>query len=496
MSNPKFAAFDLGASSGRGLVGELDDRALVIRECCRFPNGMIDVRGRLHWDIFGLYGHIKEGLRRCMGQMDSSPLSLGIDAWGVDFGLLGSDGGILDLPYGYRDGRFQKASESFFRKMPKERVYELTGIQFLPFNTLFQLEAMARDRSPHLDAATDLLFMPDLLTYLLTGIKKSEFTIATTSQLYNTKKNAWEGELFEALGLPMSLMQEVVMPGTPIGNLAQEVADELGVEPIPVVSVATHDTGSAVAAVPAEGEDWAYISSGTWSLMGIETKAPIINEKSLENDFTNEGGVQGTIRFLRNIAGLWLLEECRRIWAAERKYKYDELMNLAEAAPPFASLIDPDHKDFLSPTNMPNAIHGACKNTRQKPPEAIGEFVRCILESLALKYRYVLNVLRQSSPHPINRLHVIGGGAHNRTLCQFTSNATGLPVIAGPTEATAIGNIMVQAMSFGHVTSLSEMRAVIRNSFDLVHYEPENTTIWDSAYERFIKVCESEVGPK
>jgi rhamnulokinase len=449
------------------------------------------VGGRLHWDIFKLHEHIKEGLRYCAGKENSPPLSLGIDTWGLDFGLLDEDGGILSLPHGYRDSRFQNASESFFAKIPKERVYELTGIQFLPFNTLFQLESMVRDRSPLLDAATDLLFMPDLLTYLLTGVKKSEFTFATTSQLYSARKHGWEDELFEALGLPRLLMQEVVMPGTPIGNLTPEGADEVGVRPIPVVAVATHDTGSAVAAVPAEGDDWAYISSGTWSLMGIETKAPIITEKSFENDFTNEGGVEGTIRFLKNITGLWLLEECRRVWAAERNYQYEELMSLAEAAPPFGSLVDPDHTDFLNPTSMPDAICAVCKDTRQKSPEAIGEFVRCILESLALKYRCVLDMLRQSSPHPINRLHVIGGGAHNRMLCQFTANATGLPVIAGPAEATAIGNIMVQAMSSGHVANLSEMRAVVRNSFELVDYAPQDVSHWNSAYERFRDICDS-----
>ena len=298
----RYLAFDLGAGSGRGVLGELEDGKLSIRELSRFPNGMIDVLDHLHWNIFGLFERIKDGLRLCAQEPGDPPESIGIDTWGVDFGLLGSDGGILGLPYGYRDSRTDGAMDSFFEKISRDRVYELTGIQFLPFNSLFQLEAMVRDSSPLLDIATDLLFIPDLLHYLLTGIKKTEFSFATTSQLYNPITSNWEDELLAALGLPKSLMQEIVQPGTTLGKTTPEIARETGFAPTPLVAVATHDTGSAVAAIPAEGHEWAYISSGTWSLMGVEIKTPIITEQALDLNFTNEGGVEGTFRFLKNIA--------------------------------------------------------------------------------------------------------------------------------------------------------------------------------------------------
>jgi rhamnulokinase len=485
MTPPAFLAFDLGASSGRGMRGELRDGRLSVSEFCRFPNGMISVLGHLHWNIYGLFEHIKLGLSLYAAKMDRPPESIGIDTWGVDFGLLARDGSLLGLPYGYRDHRTEGAMDSFFAKMSADRVYELTGIQFLPFNSLFQLEAMVRDGSPLLDSAADLLFMPDLLNYLLTGIKKTEFTFATTSQIYNPIKGNWEEELLSTLDLPVTMMQEIIQPGSLIGETVPEVAGSTGLPQTPVVAVATHDTGSAVAAVPAEGEGWAYISSGTWSLMGIEVSTPIITRESLELNFTNEGGVEGTFRFLKNIAGLWLLEECRRIWAKERECRYEELMQLAESAEPFAALIDPDREEFLNPPDMTEAIRNVCTKIGQKIPDSPGAFVRCILESLALKYRFVLDQLRQVSDNPIDRIHVIGGGSRNQVLCQFTANATQLPVIAGPSEATAIGNIMMQALSRGHVASLAEMRAVIRRSCDCATYEPQQIKEWDSAYDRF-----------
>ncbi len=491
MNPSTFLAFDIGASSGRGVLGELKDDALQIREVCRFPNGMIPIRGHLHWNIFNLFEHVKDGLRLCVEQPENRPTSVGIDTWGVDFGFLARDGSILGLPYGYRDSRTDGAMESFFKKIPRERVYELTGIQFLQLNSLFQLESMVRDKSPLLDAAADLLFMPDLLNYLLTGIKKTEFTFATTSQLYNPIKNDWEDELLSALGLSKSLMQAIVQPGTVIGPISQEIADEVGLGPIPVVAVATHDTGSAVAAVPAEGKDWAYISSGTWSLMGIEVEHPIITEQSLRLNFTNEGGVGGTFRFLKNIAGLWLLEECRRIWSREQTYSYEQLAELADSVEPFMAFIDPDYQDFLNPPDMPGAIRSFCRNTKQTVPDSHGAMVRCILESLALKYRLVLDQLRELAPGPINRIHVIGGGVRNELLCQYTANATALPVIAGPVEATAIGNIMVQALSAGCVDSLAGMREVIGRSFEPARYEPRRTKEWDIAYNRYKEIIAS-----
>lgn len=487
-----FLAFDLGASSGRGMFGDFSRGRVRIREISRFANGMISVRGGLHWNIFALFEQIKEGLRLCAKKMGRPPESIGIDTWGVDFGLLARDGSVLGLPYGYRDCRTEGAMESFFAKVSPKRVYELTGIQFLPFNTLFQLESMVRDKSPLLDVATDLLFIPDLLTYLLTGIRKSEFTFATTSQLYNPVKGNWEEELLSALGLPETLMQDIVFPGDVIGEITAEIAEEVGLSHMPVIAVAAHDTGSAVAAAPAEGEGWAYISSGTWSLMGIETKSPIITEESLKLNFTNEGGVEGTFRFLKNIAGLWLLQECQRAWSGEQDYSHKALLDLAESAKPFEALIDPDWEDFSNPSDMPEAIRNACKETSQNVPSSVGEFVRCILESLAFKYRFVLDQLRQAYSRPIDRIHIIGGGSRNHVLCQFTANATGLAVTAGPAEATAVGNIMVQAFSHGYVSSLAELRDVIRSSFELVSYVPKQIKEWNTAYDRYRGIIDSK----
>jgi rhamnulokinase len=412
-----------------------------------------------------------------------------VDTWGVDFGLLAEDGSVLGLPFAYRDAHTDGAMDAFFEIVPRERVYELTGIQFMQFNSLFQLFAMKRDRSSLLEAARSLLFMPDLFNYLLSGARKTDFTFATTSQLFNPRTRAWEEELFDALDVPSTLMQEIVEPGTRLGELDAGVCRETGIDPVPVIAAASHDTGSAVAAVPAEGDDWAYISSGTWSLMGIEVREPIIDEKVLALNFTNEGGVGRTIRFLKNICGLWLLEQCREAWTDEGAVGYNELLRDAERARRFCALIDPDDGAFLNPSDMPGAIAAFCGRTGQAAPRDRAEYVRAILESLALKYRLTLDQLRSVAPRPVNRIHVIGGGSRNEMLCRFTADATGLPVIAGPAEATAIGNIMVQALAAESVASPQEMRRVIGNSFEPVRYEPRDAAAWDAAYERFRDVC-------
>lgn len=480
-----FLAFDLGAESGRCILGKVENGKLSLREISRFANGMVFILGHWHWNIFRLFEEVKRGMKVCAVDESTHPESIAFDTWGVDFGLLSRDGSILGLPYAYRDSRTEGAMEKFFKKIPRRRVYELTGIQFLQFNSLFQLFSMKRDNSSLLKAAGDLLFMPDLFNYLFTGEKKTEFTFATTSQLYNPRQKGWDDELFASLGVPKSIMQEVIEAGTQIGNLNQAVGRETGMSEVAVIAVASHDTGSAVAAVPAQGEDWAYISSGTWSLVGIEVKKPIINDQALDLNFTNEGGIQGTFRFLKNIVGFWPLQECRRAWASKRLYSYDELIEMAACAQPFPALIDLDWPGFLNPPDMPEAIRQYCKKTGQRAPASEAEFVRSILESLAVKYRLTLDQLKQISPHPLRRIHVIGGGAKNRLLNQFTANATGLPVIAGPVEATSAGNIMVQALCLGKVTSFLEMREVIRNSFKLERYEPEQSSEWDSAGERF-----------
>lgn len=488
MTKPTFLAFDLGAESGRAMLGTIENQKLSLQEVHRFPNGPIRVLGHLHWDIYRLLEELKTGLRKSLALAPGPIVSVGIDTWGVDFALLGPDGSLLGLPFAYRDSQTDGMVEEFLQSVPKEMVYQRTGIQFQQFNSLIQLFALRRRRYPALEWAAGLLFMPDALTYLLTGVAKSEFSIATTSQIYNPTIGDWDNDQLFAVGLKKSLMQEIVRPGTKVGSLTHEVAAEISAPTLPVIAVATHDTGSAVAAVPAEGTDWAYISSGTWSLMGIEIPVPVLTLDAMRANFTNEGGVDGTFRFLRNIAGLWLLQECRREWLAEREFSYDELMVLASSAPPFRSLVDTDWQGFYRPSDMPEAIREFCRNTGQPTPETQGQFARCVLESLSLKYRSTIEALRKAARATIRTIHIIGGGSRNKLLCQFTANATGLPVIAGPAEATAIGNIMVQARASGFAESFADMRTIVRRSFGLERYLPEQISQWEQAYSRFISL--------
>lgn len=480
-----FLAFDLGAESGRAVLGTLENETIAIRELHRFPNGPLDLFGRLHWNIFSLFEDIKKGMKICASEITDKPESLAVDTWGVNFGLLAKDGSILGLPYAYRDPRNIEAMEKFFKKFPRKKIYELTGIQFLPFNSLFQLYAMVLDQSPILEAAADLLFMPDIFTYLLSGKKVTETTIASTSQLYNPRLKSWNEELFSGLGISKSIMQKPLPPGTVIGKTLAALAQETSLQDVPVVATASHDTGSAVAAVPASGKNWAYISSGTWSLMGIESPQPLITPRTLKANFTNECGMEGMIRFLKNVTGLWLIQQCRKKWSANRHLSYDEMRAMAASAPPFKAMINPDAADFLNPPDMPEAIQNFCRKTRQAVPATPAETLRCVIESLALKYRLVLEELKELSPHPIEKIHIIGGGSQHVTLCQFTADATSLPVMAGPVEATAIGNIMGQALALGHVRSLDEIRALVANSAELQTYEPHETKVWQAAYERF-----------
>jgi len=491
MSSYNFLAFDLGAESGRTVLGRLENNRLAIQELSRFPNDPILVNGHLHWNIFNLFDEVKKGMRAYATEIKMKLEGLAVDTWGVDFGLLARDGSILGLPYSYRDLRTQGAMEEFFSRVSKKKIYDLTGIQFMPFNSLFQLFAMARDRSPLLEIASDLLFMPDLFHYLLTGEKTSEFTMSTTSQLFNPREKRWNDELFGALGISNKIMQKPLTPGTVIGNLLEATSREVGLKEAPVIATATHDTASAIAAIPAESRNFAYISSGTWSCIGIEVDNPIINEQALEHNFTNEGGVEETIRFLKNCIGLWLLQQCRKSWAQKQTYTYEELTRMAVSAPAFKALINPDSVEFLNPPDMPEAIRQFTKRTKQPPPEMPAEFIRCILESLALRYRFIVNEIQELSPHPIQKLHIIGGGAKNHLLNQLTADATGLTVVAGPFEATAMGNILGQALALGYVRSLDEIRAITRNSSELLVYEPQQTTEWGKAYERFQNIVDS-----
>jgi len=491
MAAKSFLAFDLGASSGRAILGTLQDGKISLRELHRFPNEMMELQGHLHWNIGQLYQELKQGMKACASGAEPKPESLALDTWGVDFGLLSSDGNLLGLPYAYRDARTQNAPEQFFALIPRKRVYELTGIQVMAINSLFQLYAMARDDCPLLKVADCLLMMPDLLNYFLTGEKKGEFTIATTSQLYNPVASNWEPELFDALGVNVRIMPAIVLPGTVMGKLRSTVCQETGLPEMPVIATASHDTASAVAAAPGEGTGWAYISSGTWSLVGFESEKPIITQQALASNVTNEGGVGGAFRVLKNVTGLWLVQECRKAWSRDRLYEFSELAEMTTSAPAFKAVIDPDHESFMNPPDMPEAICQYCERTGQNIPESHAEFVRCILEGLALKYRTTLDQIQQLSPHRIRVIHIIGGGSKNETLCQFAANATGLPVVAGPDEATAVGNLLVQAMALGCIGSLAEIRETVRRSFPLKRYEPEDTAEWQSAYSRFCELTAS-----
>ncbi len=487
-------AFDLGAESGRAVLGKLDGGRLAVHEVRRFPNTPLPLAGHIHWNVYALLDQMKAAMRDAAAAIGAKPASLGVDTWGVDFGLLAKDGGLLGLPFCYRDHRNAGAMEDYFKLVPRPELYEATGIQFMPFNTLFQVYAMVRDRSPQLEAAADLLFMPDLFHYLLTGRKAAEFTIASTSQFLDPRTRTWIPGLFQAMGFSRQILQEIVEPGTVLGPLSDKIIAETGLRDVPVIATAGHDTASAVAAVPAEeGGPWAYISSGTWSLVGVEAPAPVISPASLAANFTNEGGVGGTVRFLKNVCGLWLLQGCRKAWTAQGGVaSYEDLVAAAEDAPRFAALVDPDDPGFLNPPDMPEAIAAFCRRTGQPVPPTRAAMVRSVLESLALKYRYVIDQLRAVLGHPIEKVHVIGGGSRNALLCRLTADATGLAVVAGPAEATALGNILVQAMALGLISSPAEMRRIVRESFEPVTYEPSGPAAeWDAAYRRFREILEA-----
>jgi rhamnulokinase len=481
-----FLAIDIGASSGRAVLAKLTDNKLYTQEIHRFNNQPVNLLGHIYWNIFSLYEQIKTAMAKCAQDFTPQLEGVGIDTWGVDFGLVARDNSIVGLPCAYRDSRTNGMLEAAFQRMPREKLYERTGIQFLQFNSVFQLLAMVLEKSPLLKVADKLLFMPDLLNFLFSGEKVSEFSITSTSQLYNPLTKDWDQSVFEALGLPLEIMPKIIKTGTELGNLLPAVLQETGLAPVKIIATACHDTGAAVAAVPASGSDWAYLSSGTWSLMGLEIREPIINAKSLAYNFTNEGGVDGSIRFLKNIAGLWLVQECRRIWQREGKdFDFGQLTQMAANARGFIGIIDPDDPSFLLPENMPATIIQYLKQTRQPIPQTEGEIIRVVLESLALKYRYTLEQINELRGAPVLKLHIVGGGTKNELLNQFTANACGIPVIAGPTEATAIGNVIVQAVTRGILPSIEDARAVIRNSFELKAYQPRNAEQWEARFEAY-----------
>ena len=491
-----FFAVDLGATSGRTIVGSLENGKFALKELTRFDNNLIETGGHFYWDIYALYLEVIKGLK-LVAQQGIDIQSIGIDTWGCDFVYIGKDGGILRNPMAYRDPHTVGMMEAYFQeKISKEKVYEKTGIQFMNFNSLFQIYAMRKAGNVALENAEKILFIPDALSYMLTGKAVCEYTVASTSQILNPVTKDLDEDLVESLGLKRTQFGEMTSPATGIGTLTEEVQKMTGLGKVPVIAVAGHDTASAVAAVPAKDEKFAYLSSGTWSLMGIETKDAIINPHSFELNFTNEGGIDGTTRFLKNICGMWIYERCRKEWKEEAIAHHTDLSALDHATliseamkqPAFQSLINPDDAIFANPVSMVEAIQDYCRQTNQHIPQGYAEICRCIFECLALRYRQVFTWLKDFADFDINTLHIIGGGSLNAYLNQFTANSCGVTVLAGPQEGTAIGNIMLQAKASGDVKDIWEMRKIIANSLELKRFAPQDKDVWDKAYEQFLKV--------
>jgi rhamnulokinase len=480
-----YLAYDLGASSGRAVIGRFDGERIALEEVHRFENNGIPIGANYYWDILRLYEEMRIGLRKAV-QSAKTLNGLGFDTWGVDFGLLDAQDELLGNPRCYRDARTQGMFSEVFKRIPREDVFEQTGIQFMELNTLYQLLAMRLQNAPQLNIAKTFLTMPDLFNFWFTGRKTCEFTNATTTQFYDPRKKTWAYDLLDTLSIPTDMFPEIIQPGTILGATRDTLNQELGISPVDVIAPACHDTGSAVAAVPLGSPDDVYISCGTWALMGAEISKPAINKKALEHNFTNEGGVCNTFRFLKNITGLWLVQECRRVWnLAGKNYDWTQLSALANEAPLLKSFIDPDHADFGTPGDMPKRIQQACKKNDQPIPETHGQIVRTALESLALKCRYTLHQLEDALGKTMGNIHIVGGGIQNTLLCQFIASATGRTVLAGPIEATAMGNLLIQAMAKGQVGSHSELREIVRNSTQIKTYEPAHTDAWNDAYQTF-----------
>jgi rhamnulokinase len=483
-----FFAVDLGATSGRTIIGSLYNNKVELMELTRFANNMIEVNGHYYWDIFALYSEIIKGLRLAH-ERNFNIVSIGIDTWGCDFVFVGDDGQLLRNPLSYRDPHTVHTMDDYFaRARSKDTVYRKTGIQMMNFNSLFQLYQMRQDGNTALRSAEKVLFVPDALSYMLTGKAVCEYTVASTSQLLNPVTGDLDEDLLASVGLRRNQFGPMTAPATVIGSITPEVQRLTGLGRVPVVAVAGHDTASAVAAVPAKDEKFAYLSSGTWSLMGIETRKAIINAESFNRNFTNEGGIEGTTRFLKNICGMWLYERCRQEWPETKGMSHLELQQQAMDAVPFRSLINPDDPAFANPESMVRAISDCCIRLGQPVPESPAAFCRCIFDSLALRYRQVFEWLKDFAPFPIDALHIIGGGSKNEFLDQFTANSCGVTVLAGPQEATAMGNVMLQAKACGAVKDVWEMRAIIGRSVELKRFEPQDREAWDEAYQRFIRL--------
>ena len=484
MNQTNFFAVDLGATSGRTILGSITDGRLCQRELTRFPNNIIQVGGHYFWDIYALYNEIIRGLKLCADE--NIPItSIGIDTWGVDFLCIGKDGMPLRNPYCYRDPYTDGMMDEYFKHVPKEKVYEKTGIQFMNFNSVFQLYAQHVNGDEALRNADKILFVPDALIYMLTGEAVCEYTILSTSQLLDPRTGRIDSELIAPMNLSESQFGRYVQPSDVVGTLAPDVQRQTGLGPVPVVAVAGHDTGSAVAAVPASDPNYAYLSCGTWSLLGIEVKDAIISDRSYQYNFTNEGGIEGTTRFLKNICGMWLLERCRKEWT-DAPDSVNQINKDAMEAEPFRCFINPDSPCFANPPSMVCAIQDYCRRTGQHVPQDYKEIARCIFESLAMRYRQVIGYLQEMAPFTIQKLHVIGGGTYNNYLMQMTANSLGMPVVTGPVEGTAMGNIMLQAKAAGIVGNMFDMRRIIADSIDMKTYMPQEN--WDEAYAGYLNV--------
>jgi len=482
-------AIDLGASNGRAILGILEDEKLTIQEVHRFSNDPVMVNGNLYWDILRLFHEIKQGILNCVRLGHRDIQSIAVDTWGVDFGLLDSKDNLLGNPYHYRDKRTSGMMEKLQKLISKEELYNITGIEFMWFNTILQLYSMKRENSSLLKEAKTLLLTPDLLNYFLSGVKTTEYSIASTTQLLDAYTKCWSDKVIDQLDLPREIFTDIIPSGTIIGELTEELSTELGIQNLRVIAVAGHDTQSAIAAVPTEDEDFAYISCGTWSLMGFESNQPIINEKSMDLSVTNEGGVGGKITVLKNIMGLWLIQECKRYWDNEGQgCTFAELDEKVIHAKPFISFVDPDDVSFIAPGNMPERIREYCRKTGQPVPETKGEVVRCITQSLALKYRMTVEKLEDLLGKKLPVIHMVGGGIKDKLLCRFTAEATGRSVIAGPIEASSIGNILVQAMALGKIKDLKQIRNIVKASFPIVTYTPTEKELWDKAYVAYKEI--------
>ena len=481
-----YLAFDLGASSGRAIIGTLENGKLSLREIHRFSNGPVAINGGLFWNLAGLFTELKAGLAKAV-QEGVELSGIAIDTWGVDYTFIDADGFPVGLPRNYRDPRTEDVMPFTFDRISQERIYELTGIQFMSINSIFQLAASVRDQDKQLLAAEKLLFMPNALTYLFCGDVSAEYSITTTSALYDPNTGDWAWEIVDALGLKRSLFPRIVPSGTVVGTVSKQLQEELKCGALPVILIGSHDTASAVAAVPAQqGSNWAYLSSGTWSLIGLELDKPLITKESREANYTNEGGVGGKIRFLKNIMGLWLIQECRNEWIRQGKeYSWGDLVKLAQEAEPFFAFVDPNDQSFVTPGDMPKRIAEFCRKSGQRVPESAGQIIRIALESLAMRYKMSVDDLEAITGRKIDVLHIVGGGCKNDLLNQFTANATGRRILTGPVEATALGNIAVQAIAKGDISSLEEARAIVAASTEMGSFAPQETAAWQKAFATF-----------